>query len=104
MTAIAGTEAEDVVAAAIGKSSDGTCTSVTITPDITSLKLTNTDYYVTGIVSNFINAEAVNANTTPITYMLPTSVTDPTVAGGMEYYGFATSYNDGAKTWTITKK
>ena len=94
--------------AAIGKGNvdagESTCASVTITPDITSLTLTNTNDDVTGIVSDFINATAVNANTTPITYMLPTSVTDPTITGGMDYYGFATSYNDGTKTWTITKK
>lgn len=94
--------------AAIGKggvdTGESTCASVTITPDITSLTLKNTNDDVTGIVSDFINAEAVYANTTPITYMLPTSVTDPTITGGMDYYGFATSYNDGTKTWTITKK
>ena len=92
--------------AAIGKGNvdagESTCASVTITPDITSLTLTNSQG--TGIVSDFINATDVYANTTPITYMLPTSVTDPTITGGMDYYGFATSYNDGTKMWTITKK
>lgn len=102
VTAIAGTDAWDEVAAAIGKSSDGTCTSVTFTPAITSLTLTNSES--TGIVSNFINATAVNANETPITTMLSTSVTDATITGGMTSAGFATSYNDGAKTWTITKQ
>ena len=94
--------------AAIGKGavdgSESTCASVTITPDITSLTLTNTNSGVTGIVSDFINAGAFNADTNPITYMLPTSVTDPTITGGMDYFGFTTSYNEGAKTWTITKK
>ena len=93
--------------AAIGKGAvdvgESTCASVTITPDITSLTLTNTNG-VTGIVSDFINAGAFNADTNPITYMLPTSVTDPTITGGMDYFGFTTSYNEGAKTWTITKK
>jgi len=94
--------------AAIGKgnvdSGESTCASVTITPGITSLTLTNTNSGVTGIVSDFINAGAFNADTNPITYMLPTSVTDPTITGGMDYFGFTTSYNEGAKTWTITKK
>ena len=94
--------------AAIGKGAvdvgESTCASVTITPDITSLTLTNTNSGVTGIVSDFINAGAFNADTNPITYMLPTSVTDPTITGGMDYFGFTTSYNEGAKTWTITKK
>ena len=94
--------------AAIGKgnvdSGESTCASVTITPGITSLTLTNTNSGVTGIVSDFINAGAFNADTNPITYMLPTSVTDPTITGGMDYFGFTTSYNEDAKTWTITKK
>jgi hypothetical protein len=94
--------------AAIGKGAvdvgESTCASVTITPGITSLTLTNTNSGVTGIVSDFINAGAFNADTNPITYMLPTSVTDPTITGGMDYFGFTTSYNEGAKTWTITKK
>ena len=97
-----------LAAAAIGKGAvdggESTCASVTITPDITSLTLTNTNSGVTGIVSDFINAGAFNADTNPITYMLPTSVTDPTITGGMDYFGFTTSYNEGAKTWTITKK
>ena len=92
--------------AAIGKGAvdagESTCASVTFTPDITSLTLKNSS--ATGIVSNFINATAVYADTNPITYMLPTDVTDPTITGGMDYYGFATSYNGGTKTWTITKK
>ena len=94
--------------AAIGKgaaavaSSESTCASVTITPDITSLTLTNS--VGDGIVSDFINATAVNANTTPITTMLSTSVTDPAITGEMASAGFATSYDEGTKTWTITKK
>ncbi len=93
-------------AAAIGKGGvdggESTCASVTFTPGITSLTLTNSQG--TGIVSDFINATAVNAGENDITYMLPTSVTDPTITGGMDYFGFTTSYNEGAKTWTITKK
>jgi len=93
--------------AAIGKGNvdagESTCASVTITPGITSLTLTNTND-VTGIVSDFINATAVNANTTPITTMLSTSVTDPAITGGMATAGFATLYDGDAKTWTITKK
>ncbi len=93
--------------AAIGKGNvdvgESTCASVTITPDITSLTLTNTNSGVTGIVSDFINATAVNANTTPITTMLSTSVTDPAITGGMTSAGFATSYDGGTKTWTITR-
>lgn len=93
--------------AAIGKGAvdagESTCASVTITPDITSLTLTNTNSGVTGIVSDFINATAVNANTTPITTMLSTSVTDPAITGGMTSAGFATSYDGGTKTWTITR-
>ena len=94
--------------AAIGKGAvdvgESTCASVTITPGITSLTLTNTKSGVIGIVSDFINATAVNANTTPITTMLSTSVTDPAITGGMTSAGFATSYDGGTKTWTITKK
>ena len=95
--------------AAIGKGAavdkgESTCASVTITPGITSLTLTNTNSGVTGFVSDFINATAVNANTTSITTMLSTSVTDPAITGGMATAGFATSYNGGTKTWTITKK
>lgn len=94
--------------AALGKGAvdggESTCASVTFTLDITSLTLTNTNSDVPGIVSDFINATAVNADTNPITYMLPTSVTDPAITGGMDYYGFATSYDGGTKTWTITKK
>ena len=88
---------------AIGRGVGGSCTSVTITTGITSLTMTNSYASITGIVSDFINATAVNANTTPITYMLPTSVTDPTIIGGMAHFGFATSYNEGTKTWTVTK-
>lgn len=102
VTAIA--TAKNALAAAIGAGSlSSTCTSVTIGTGITSLTMTNGYSSATGIVSNFINATAVNANTTPITYMLPTSVTDPTIIGGMAYFGFATSYNEGTKTWTVTK-
>ena len=102
VTAIA--TAKNTVAAAIGAGSESsTCTSVTIGTGITSLTMTNGHKSATGIVSNFINATAVNANTTPITYMLPTSVTDPTITGGMAYFGFATSYDEGTKTWTVTK-
>ena len=90
--------------AAIGKgkvdTGESTCASVTIIPDITSLTLTNTND-VTGIVSDFINATAVYANTTPITTMLPTSVTDLEIT--MTSAGFATSYDGDAKTWTITR-
>ena len=93
--------------AAIGKggvdTGESTCASVTITPGITSLTLTNTNDDANGIVSDFINATAVNANTTPITTMLSKSVTDPAITGGMTSAGFATSYNEGTKTWTITK-
>ena len=89
---------------AIGRGVGGSCTSVTITTGITSLTMTNSYAYITGIVSDFINATEVYANTTPInSVMLSTSVTDPTVIGGMTLAGFATLYNEGAKTWTITK-
>ena len=89
---------------AIGRGVGGSCTSVTITTGITSLTMTNSYAYVNGFVSDFINATAVNANTTPITSALSTSVTDPTITGGMTSAGFATSYDGGTKTWTITKK
>ncbi len=96
VTAIAGTYGYN--AAAIGKSFEGTCTSVTFTPDITSLTLTNSEG--NGIVSEFINATAVYANTTSITSMLSTYV--GAITGEMATAGFASSYNDGTKTWTIT--
>lgn len=103
VTAIA--TAKNTVAAAIGAGSESsTCTSVTIGTGITSLTMTNGHKSATGIVSNFINATAVNANTTPITTMLSTSVTDPTITMGMGMAGFATLYDGDAKTWTITKK
>lgn len=85
----------------IGLGESGTCSSVTITTGITSLAMTNNNG--TGIVSNFLNATVVNANTTPITTMLSTSVTDATITTGMIAAGFATSYNEGTKTWTVTK-
>jgi hypothetical protein len=103
VTAIA--TAKNTVAAAIGAGSqNSTCTSVTIGTGITSLTMTNGHKSATGIVSNFINATAVNANTTPITTMLSTSVTDEQVTMGMAGVGFATLYDGDAKTWTITKK
>ena len=103
VTAIA--TAKNTVAAAIGAGSESsTCTSVTIGTGITSLTMTNGHKSATGIVSNFINATAVNANTTPITTMLSTSVTDEQVTMGMAGVGFATLYDGDAKTWTITKK
>jgi len=102
VTAIA--TAKNSLAAAIGAGSlSSTCTSVTIGTGITSLTMTNGHSSATGIVSDFINATAVNANTTPITTMLSTSVTDPTITVGMTSAGFATLYNEGTKTWTITK-
>ena len=100
VTAISGNSVQSV----IGVGSEGTCTSVTITTDITSLTMTSgDDYDYTGIVSNFIKATAVYANSTDITTMLSTSVTDETVTTGMTAAGFATSYNGGTKTWTVTK-
>ena len=103
VTAIA--TAKNSLAAAIGAGSlSSTCTSVTIGTGITSLTMTNGHKSATGIVSNFINATAVNANTTPITTMLSTSVTDPTITMGMGMAGFATLYDEGTKTWTVTKK
>lgn len=100
VTAISGNSVQSV----IGVGSEGTCTSVTITTDITSLTMTSgDDYDYTGIVSNFIKATAVYANSTDITTMLSTSVTDATVTTGMTAAGFATSYNGGTKTWTVTK-
>ncbi len=102
VTAIA--TAKNTVAAAIGAGSESsTCTSVTIGTGITSLTMTNGHKSATGIVSNFINATAVNANTTPITTMLSTSVTDATVTAGMTAAGFTTDYNSTTKTWTVSK-
>ena len=97
VTAIAG----DGVA--IGKLDSGTtCPSVTITTGINSLTLTNSNG--TGIVSDFINATAVYANSTPITTMLSMTVTDATITTGMTMAGFATDYNSTTKTWTVSKK
>lgn len=102
VTAIA--TAKNTVAAAIGAGSESsTCTSVTIGTGITSLTMTNGHKSATGIVSDFINATAVYANTTPITTMLSTSVTDPTITMGMGMAGFATLYDGDAKTWTVSK-
>ena len=95
---------------AIGRGVGGSCTSVTITTGITSLTMTNSYVYsyptVNGKPSEFINATAVYANTTAtdITEMLATIVTNEGVTTGMSTAGFATSYNEGTKTWTITKK
>lgn len=99
VTAISGNYAQSV----IGLGESGTCSSVTITTGITSLTMTSGKDYP-GIVSDFINATAVYANTTPITTYLSTSVTNETVTTGMTAAGFATSYNEGTKTWTVTKK
>lgn len=84
---------------------EGTCSKVTITTGITSLTMTSSNYYgYAGIVSDFIKATAVYANSTDITTtMLSKSVTDATVTTGMTAAGFATSYNEGTKTWTVTK-
>jgi hypothetical protein len=96
VTAIAG----DGVA--IGKLRNSTnCPSVTITTGINSLTMTNSNG--TGIVSDFINATDVYANTTPITTLLSTSVTDATVTAGMTAAGFTTDYNSTTKTWTVSK-
>ena len=102
VTATSGNHVQSV----IGVGSSGTCSSVTITTGITSLTMTSgkddyDDY--AGIVSDFIKATAVYANTTPITTLLSTSVTNETVTTGMTAAGFATSYNEGTKTWTVTK-
>ena len=102
VSATAGAYASAIGKGAADEVGESTCASVTITPGITSLTLTNTTDEATGIVSDFINATAVNANTTPIT-TLSKSVTDPAIIGGMTSAGFATSYNGGTKTWTITK-
>lgn len=84
---------------------EGTCSKVTITTGITSLTMTSgNNYGYAGIVSDFIKATAVYANLTDITTMLSTSVTNETVTTGMTTAGFATSYNEGTKTWTVTKK
>lgn len=84
---------------------EGTCSKVTITTGITSLTMTSgKDYGYAGIVSDFIKATAVYANSTDITTLLSTSVTDEAVTTGMTAAGFATSYNEGTKTWTVTKK
>ena len=98
VTAISGNGVQSV----IGVGSSGTCSSVTITTGITSLTMTSGKDYP-GIVSDFIKATAVYANSTEITSMLSTSVTDATVTTGMTAAGFATSYNEGTKTWTVTK-
>ena len=90
------------VQSVIGVGSEGTCSSVTITTGITSLTMTSGNG--AGIVSDFIKATAVYANSTDITAMLSTSVIDATVTTGMTAAGFATSYNEGTKTWTVTKK
>lgn len=84
---------------------EGTCSKVTITTGITSLTMTSgNNYGYTGNVSDFIKATVVYANSTDITTMLSTSVTNATVTAGMTAAGFATSYNEGTKTWTVTKK
>jgi len=97
--ATAGNYVDSVIG--VGESS-GTCSSVTITTGITSLTMTSGKDYA-GIVSDFIKATAVYANTTPITTYLSTSVTDAMVTTGMTAAGFATSYDEGTKTWTVTK-
>lgn len=98
VTAISGNDAESV----IGLGESGTCSSVTITTGITSLTMTSGKDNP-GIVSDFIKATAVYANSTDITTLLSTSVTNETVTTGMTAAGFATSYNEGTKTWTVTK-
>ena len=90
------------VQSVIGVGCTGTCSSVTITTGITSLTITSGKDNP-GIVSDFINATAVYANSTDITTLLSTSVTNETVTTGMTAAGFATSYNEGTKTWTVTK-
>ena len=102
VTATSGNHVQSV----IGVGSSGTCSKVTITTGITSLTMTSgkddyDDY--AGIVSDFIKATAVYANSTDITTLLSTSVTNETVTTGMTAAGFATSYNEGTKTWTVTK-
>ena len=100
VTAISG----DGVQSVIGVGCSGTCSKVAITTGITSLTMTSGKKYdYGGIVSDFIKATAVYANSTDITTMLYTSVTDATVTTGMTAAGFATSYNEGTKTWTVTK-
>ena len=98
VTAISGNYVESV----IGLGESGTCSSVTITTGITSLTMTSGKDNP-GIVSDFIKATAVYANSTDITTLLSTSVTNETVTTGMTAAGFATSYNEGTKTWTVTK-
>ena len=101
VTAISGNYVQTV----IGLGESGTCSSVTITTGITSLTMTSgNNYGYAGIVSDFIKATAVYANSTDITTLLSTSVTDAMVTTGMTAAGFATSYNEGTKTWTVTKK
>ena len=100
VTAISGNSVQSV----IGVGSEGTCSKVTITTGITSLTMTSgNEYGYAGSVSDFIKATAVYANSTDITSMLSTSVTNETVTTGMTAAGFATSYNGGTKTWTVTK-
>ena len=96
VTAISGNSA-----AAIGKSNDGTCPSVTFTTGITSLTLTNNNG--TEIVSDFLNATAVQANALDITGYLGTAMSSPTVTAGMTTAGFTSSYDSITKTWTVTK-
>ena len=98
VTATSGNDVQSVIG--VGKS--GTCSKVTITTDITSLTMTSGKDNP-GIVSDFIKATAVYANSTDITTLLSTSVTNETVTTGMTAAGFATSYNEGTKTWTVTK-
>lgn len=103
VTAIAGNGVQSVIG--VGEAGSGTCSSVTITTGITSLTMTSgKDYGYAGVVSEFIKATAVYANSTDITTLLSTSVTDAMVTTGMTAAGFATSYNEGTKTWTVTKK
>ena len=100
VTAIAGNGVQSVIGVC-----EGTCSKVTITTGITSLTMTSgKDYGYAGIVSDFIKATAVYANSTDITTLLSTSVTDAMVTTGMTTAGFATSYNESTKTWTVTKK
>jgi hypothetical protein len=104
VTAICGTSDLENPRPAIGKREyNGTCPSMTITTDITSLTMTNSNGFVTGIVSDFIRATEVYANAAEITTLLSTSVTDATITTGMTVAGFATDYNSTTKTWTVSK-
>ena len=101
VTAIA--TAKNTVAAAIGAGSESSpCNSVTITTGITNLTMTNNHSSVTGIVSNFINATAVYANSTDVSSVL--SIPASTFTTTLSANGFTnSSYDSSTKTLTVSK-